>query len=87
MDDQGPRRYASQDAVESRDQEIDVERLFLPARLDRPRRRRERESFLLRALQQLAGDLLVGAVFLETLADLVLPAEELGLLICRVLAR
>src|SRR5690348_8722470 len=80
VDDQRPGRYAREHAVERLDQEVDVEGLLLPARLDRAYRRREGERLLLRALEKLAGDLLVGLVLLEPLAHLVLPAEELGLL-------
>jgi len=73
-------------AVEGRNQEVDVEWRFLAAGLDRPRRRWKRERFLLRAFQQLARDLLVSAVLLESLPHLVLPAEQLGLLIARRVA-
>src|SRR6266849_1041897 len=52
-------------ALERLDQEVHVERLLLPAGLEGPRRRRKRERLLLRALEQLARDLLVGAVLLE----------------------
>ena len=86
MDDQRPRWYTRKDAVERGNEKVDVQRLFLSARLHRSRGRGKRKCFLLRALEQLARDLLIRAVFLETLPHLILPPEELRLVIGRYLA-
>src|SRR5207302_9968304 len=86
MDDQRSRWYTRKDAVERGNEKVDVQRLFLSARLHRSRGRGKRKRFLLRALEQLARDLLICAVFLETLPHLILPPEELRLVIGRCLA-
>src|ERR1700730_708847 len=80
-DDHWSGRDARKHAVERHYEEPDLQRLLLACCLNRTRRRRECEGLVFDALHQALGHLLVSAVFLEPLATLLFPTEQVCFLL------
>src|SRR2546428_152714 len=75
-----------EDAVEGHDEEPDLERLLLAPRVHSARWWRKGDGILRGALHEAFSHLLVGPILLEPLPDLLLPAEQVGLVLGRRLA-